>query len=466
MNYIGVWNLGELSKLEFKNSIKIVEVKNNGPFEWNVGAGSTNLYTPNYQKFNYGEILTKINKNIPILIRHYDSLPFLELDIRRIAFTVMKLASLFKENQIKALAFPTGIPHHLDSLICQVACEINCIAQVFFYPTIIDRRVLPTIIMHDITDRKIIKTNCSKYILPQNSEFILSRLQLDLGGKVVSNFCEAQLRMIYRSFKNLYFHCKQSIFDKRNKVEDLKRPNIFVKLGLMKSVSESNNFLKELCIETEEEVLILLNHATIKKQKILVLYAHFQPESTTFPEGNIFFNHIDLITTLRESGFDDLILYKEHPALNVLMHDEYDTRTGCSRRIDYYQQLKELNCKFATHAQLDEFKNVVLPITICGSIAIERSLKGLKTVVVGQPWFIGLPGTFTLEQFLDLNLLTLNLEKDSNVQSGAVEFLSNIFSYNSLTDILYLPNNFEESEKVMALAEYQIFFEKFTNQTF
>jgi len=76
-----------------------------------------------------------------------------------------------------------------------------------------------------------------------------------------------------------------------------------------------------------------------------------------------------------------------------------------------------------------------LPVTITGSVAVERALNGLHTIVTGYPWYLGLPGVIHLNDIKDLNNLSADLlEFDENIALSAHQFLVSLLSKKTLTN--------------------------------
>ena len=95
-----------------------------------------------------------------------------------------------------------------------------------------------------------------------------------------------------------------------------------------------------------------------------------------------------------------------------------------------------MNCTLLpTYCDLSEFKNF-LPITFCGSIAIERSLNGLHTLYAGNPWWYGLPGTINIfDKTFDINLLSWDLiEPNKNIINSSKEFLLDILNKKTISN--------------------------------
>ena len=172
----------------------------------------------------------------------------------------------------------------------------------------------------------------------------------------------------------------------------------------------------------------------------LLIAAHYQPEATSFPEGWDMGNHVDIVLELRKRGYAEDIWYKEHPASFMYTADIIKfTRVGTSRSIAYYEQLEQLGCKFIGHRTLLPIEGEMqfMPVTISGTIAIERSLAGLHTIVTGYPWYKGLPGTL---QLTDLDSLTEIKEEwvtpDPELAQQAFEFLDKVLGRKTMTNTL------------------------------
>ena len=169
------------------------------------------------------------------------------------------------------------------------------------------------------------------------------------------------------------------------------------------------------------------------KQRKIIIVAHSQPEASTVPMGGNYSSHINLILKLRSLGISDKIFYKEHAVSKIY----FDTKLGPTgiggyRSKQYLETLYSLGVKFVPIDESDLRKNNNWIITITGTVAIERSLVGLKTIVAGNPWFEGLPGTIPIDQ-VTKDLLNTDPNDDlTNVSKKAMDFLSNIMDNNCL----------------------------------
>jgi hypothetical protein len=157
----------------------------------------------------------------------------------------------------------------------------------------------------------------------------------------------------------------------------------------------------------------------------IVIFAHYQPEASSFPESGVYANTIDMVMKLRSSGYSGDIFYKEHPYLLASLYSvkKYPTRIGTARSIEYYEQLRALDCRFINDIPFDDKDYFAL--TGSGTIALERSLRGFKSIFAGHPWYQGLPGTISLENFLNNDIEKKLFFDQKNIRVAAFDFLKN-----------------------------------------
>jgi hypothetical protein len=208
------------------------------------------------------------------------------------------------------------------------------------------------------------------------------------------------------------------------------------------SYKKTQIFLTELIHGQKYSNLALTN------KKAFVLYLHFEPEATSFPEGGPHYNVLDLVATIRNCKFDADIIVREHPVMGFLGENGHFARSSIARSVDFYKQLINLDCHFVdSEFVLGKFH---VPVTLTGSIALERSLRGEKTIVLGYPWFRGVPGTYTLEEFISQS--SFDNTRDEKIAQSAHLFVSNILNFNTLFnyDVInfYSIRNKTDSEKM------------------
>jgi hypothetical protein len=171
-----------------------------------------------------------------------------------------------------------------------------------------------------------------------------------------------------------------------------------------------------------------------------MIIAHTQPEASSFPESPGLGNHIELVIRLRTLGFTGDIFYKEHPA-SFRYHDGFIgfSRTGLYRSESYVKQLRKLGCVLLNetidHTISSTVQSSILVVTLTGTVALERSLCGLPTIVAGEPWFKGLPGTLSLSEMSDLDSISeMNLAPDDCISLSSENFLVDLLGKNMITN--------------------------------
>ena len=325
---------------------------------------------------------------------------------------IQKFSTLLIKYNIKLAIFHTGIPHHVDTSILTISCE-NCkIQQLFLYAQVFDGRLLPLSFIDNIVNRKSITFDISN---TKYEKIIDEFIKNKLGGNppktntIVSTSKKNYLKSL---IKATIFYLKLFLiknFRKNNK--EIKWTFLFKPFNFLETLNVLKNQKDFLAYYNKVKYSISdsINFINNNVNKI-VIAAHYQPEATTFPEGNQYSNHIEIILTLRKIGFSGIISYKEHPA-SWMYYDDFIglTRVGIYRSKRYIEILEELNIKIL-HEKTDlklsnKFKYNYIPVTITGTIAIERSLAGLHTIVAGEPWYKGMPGVInlkTIDKLIDI----------------------------------------------------------------
>ena len=154
----------------------------------------------------------------------------------------------------------------------------------------------------------------------------------------------------------------------------------FIGLNKKKNISNYSVLTHLKQLSQQRDFLRYYNQNSLKNLDInlknsLIIIANYQPEGTSFPMGKDNNNHIDILYKLRNLGYKNKIFYKEHhDTQNFYLKIIQNTRVGSARSVDYLKILKKLNVDFLPmnlNVNSKAFDNI-LPITISGTIAIER----------------------------------------------------------------------------------------------
>lgn len=348
-------------------------------------------------------------------------------------FIIAQIYKGIKIFNIKFAIFNTGVPHHYDSSIFSIACEISKIKQVYLY-AIFDGSLLPILQDGDIRTRSIINIKINSNTFENGLENFINRLhnnELLPGTRklkpINSYFYLSILHLLKFLFIKKLSSLKFFLLHLKYKKKTWSQPSDYRFSGhirIFKNQKEFLSFYTKNQLSTSE-IDTLFKDATPK----ILIAAHYQPEATSFPEGGTYFNHLEIALALRGLDYIDDILYKEHPA-SWLYTDNIvgPTRVGLWRSVEYLKDLLNVGCKLLPSNFLlsnDIHNNkCFLPITITGTIAIERSLLGLHTIVTGEPWYKGLPGTIRFDEIKSLNIIPREwVEHNKDIAMNAKSFL-------------------------------------------
>jgi hypothetical protein len=429
----------DAEKIErFYNDSRIVFLDKNG---WSIIESSKRVYLPFDFAFENSiedplifTIIDRLNWWLPIWNRwaknldQYEILKFLAL------MQINSARSAFKSLNIASALFFTGISHHIDMVLIEIACAISKINQIFLYSNVVNGRLIPMLQVDSIFDRKPLNAIISNH----DSSVDVDKFIKNLYKKrpPVANGVDTSLS------KNFYaaigFIIKKytllSIIELRNLVFKkssnplsnylpLTRLSFFDNLRLLIQQKKAINFYDKNVV------------SKIDKIKYLII-AHFQPEATSFPEGGHYSNHVNIVMKLRSLGIDNLA-YKEHPSTWTYFAPIVgETRVAIYRSLKYYEQIQKLGCSFVSqhlsaNSSFDNSK--IIPITITGTIAIERSLLGYSTIVCGEPWYLGLPGTIHINSLKQNDDYFETIEESNEqIKAESRKYLNSILSKHTL----------------------------------
>ncbi len=433
----------EFVYITFKDNIKYVKY-GNCIREYNL----SNFSIANYEINVLNKIVEGLDNYSPILSRWIHK-GYTHENVKEFyTIRILRIMSLIEELSISRGIFPTGVSHHMDTYCFELALNLCNKEQIFLYPESISSRILPLIQTKGISTRKRLNIKISDYSYQGKIKKLLNR------GKIQPKKSKKQIIFNYIKV-NFYLAFLYLLMRKIKQIStNLLIIYKFKKSNPNNSYYFSETFLSDFELINNQRKFLKKYETKAKAHKIssstLVFMAHYQPESTSFPESGRIYSHINIISHLRSIGFNEIIYYKEHwaslfyieggPAKNFITSP---SRVGMNRSIDYIKYLEELNCKLLPiKSNLDDYKNLV-PITLTGSIAIERSLQGLHTLYTGYPWWKGLPGTISIWE-LDKSLTYIPKEwstPNSQIKSKTKEFLLDVLNNKTIENIFGIGMN-------------------------
>ena len=172
--------------------------------------------------------------------------------------------------------------------------------------------------------------------------------------------------------------------------------------------------------------------------------------------------HAELVISLKEQGFFGDIYYKEHPA-SLRYFDKYvgPTKSGQYRYANYVPLLQDYGVKFLRgDSNMLSLKSDESPfiITMTGTIALERALLGLRTIVTGYPWFINCPGVIHIKDanFSKDGLVRKSwLKPDSELASEARIFIQQCLSESGVPNPEGIGNLHPHEDEAMYVEYYE-----------
>jgi hypothetical protein len=433
---IGIYPAQE-SDLEFYTQNLVIPISNRGEFDWEVNGKKVviNLKSLSFNyETSYKKVIGEFKNSSKIFNRHCESNQQTELIYQDLVIQAIQLAEDLKANAVVAVIFFTGASHHIDSLICELACRIVGIKQIFLYsvPMAMDR-LLPLVQTNGVVTR----SNLDKCI----SSEIFTKQIYDFSTITLSNssnYLNSYSQSFYGSIWNLLVSAlKKFLYGVLHSVV-LKIKGKSLPSRILKPVTFNTDLI--LLLKQKKFIQVLrayvssdsVNVSNLSQTPSLVIFAHFEPESTNFPEGGELHNVIDLVIRIRSLGYTGNIIFKEHFALKYYMQYRHTLRSGVARSKSLYDNLKNLGCIFVGESYQPNDLSIV--VTLVGTTALERSLSGKYTVVLGHIWYAGIPGSITLENAIDL-LKTSSLAVNSNtIINNARDFLCGCLNHKTINN--------------------------------
>lgn len=123
---------------------------------------------------------------------------------------------------------------------------------------------------------------------------------------------------------------------------------------------------------------------------------HFQPECTTLPQGDVYFDQIFMVNTLASNLPPGWRLYvKEHISQWVFL----GIKPNGFRAKDYYERLAKIPNVFLVPAEENSFvllSKAQAVATATGTAGWEAVLRKVPALVFGFPWYMDAPGVFKI----------------------------------------------------------------------
>jgi hypothetical protein len=365
-------------------------------------------FNPYEQSKRFITALKLLKENLPIFARHFEDLASIELKIRHFATQAVDISNFFSNKKISYILIPSGASHHVGTLVCEVAAYLSATHIVNLYPLEYSSHypfeVIPLVSSGSLETRQVFplpfNTKDSSQISiflstdPKNEYEVSWRNQKETIYKfdrvVLASILQWMKIVLSRVLKKPIYRPYGS-----DRLIPYSTKTFFRLLLVQRNALE---LLDEFINQDSDKVADLIKDPSFSRA--ILIMAHAEPEMTVFPEGGKWYNFIDIVSNVRKSGWSGVILYKEHPQNLTYSVQGRISRTGSARDSEYYQTLRNLGCLFVEHSfDYLDCQNI-LPLTITGSIALERASKNLPTIVVGNPWYKQAGCFLSLEEFM------------------------------------------------------------------
>lgn len=351
------------------------------------------------------KIKAKISWTMPLWLRWMGQADRYE-DYRQSSLLfVARFAQVLRDLQVKSVLFPTGVAHHIEYSLIEIACQFTGAQQIYFYPVPFftePSRLLPLAQNDSIRDRHILRAEVShkaahdEVIAYKNNHLAAKPPQLnEKVDYLATSYPHAMMRVAIFGLKAIAKAIlRRGDGGARHPIDDQRDYDC---LSILRLIRHQKTALEYYLSEMLGEAAV--DRMVEAEGPLPILYAHYQPESSTFPEGGDYASHLDVVIGIRRSGYNGKILYKEHPGSWIYYSKIVGfSRVGLCRSIEYYRQLSALGCVFVppSYKLNDTRIQQLFPVTITGSVGVERSLIGLATCCAGLPWYKGAPGVHNL----------------------------------------------------------------------
>jgi hypothetical protein len=386
-------------------------------------------------------IVSELHQLTPLFSRHHDSMPYLELDLRTLAAIVMSLAENLQQREVECVIYCTPSSHHIYSQICELACRLVGIVQIFQDGVTESPFLVPILQRNTLEDSHIVNLNIDASGVDEEkiNEWLVSNKVTEgrlmrkrryyLFGKVEykiekSSFTYAVAKTMFGNLRikqytfRRWASRKYMILIGRQERPATRLNHMALKrrIELLLSLRRALNYYRTRSFENLSILHQEWEYIRGQRGYPIVLFANYQPEASSFPQARPLHNIVDLIVHLRASGVSVPIFYKEHPSMRFFYQFGRASVAASARSEEFYRTIEQLGCILVPFDFDLGAKDAFLPLTYSGTVCIERSLIGLKTISLGRAWFKGLPGVIPLETFLN--------EKDSSNQDNPPQLLA------------------------------------------
>lgn len=320
-------------------------------------------------------------------------------------------------------------PHgHAQYLIYEICLFLKIPCFKFNRWTIVPLLFLQNMENDEIIDReiklnteidKILETEIFKFLNEVNSKneeyeiFYMKEQRInDKFLNTLVNFFRFEITKIYKDIK----HNLKNLLLKRISPINPYKLNFFTRTIIKKNRKEN----------LKKSYLKLIGSA-ITEKKFVYFSLHFEPERTTNPDGGRFHNQFLAIQKIRNLIPDSIdIIVKEHPSQFYIKD-----KGALGKSPFFYNLIKNIKgvrlVDTGTHPII-LIKKSVFVATITGTVALEASILGKKSVIFGSTPFPNVPNIFKWSENLSYDeIISKPIADFETIQKSLIN-LKNKFS--------------------------------------
>lgn len=348
-----------------------------------------------------------------------------------VALRVQRVADLLRPLGLSGAIFHTGVSHHIETMLLQQALALASVPQVHLYSVVISGRLLPMVQMRSLSDRRPLGAHVSNYTADVDIKHFG-----EVGASVPNFGVDAKAGVARRAKLALRLAGRAAVASgselSGGEAIRLSRQGTY---GLETYIRQSRQTTRALKVLKQFESQDAPKFKRWGAHDGLIVMAHYQPEATSYAEAGLASNHIDVVAKIRAAGWSGPVIYREHPA--QWAGRRFSRHAGSARTATYYEDLRDLGCTFlSSQVRLDATwleRHRLIPVTMTGSIGIERSLAGRQTLVSGYPWYSGLPGAHRLDAGIIAEFEGL-LARSQSIADESASFLRDTLSRTTLAN--------------------------------
>ncbi len=296
---------------------------------------------------------------------------------------------LLKDENVTSIIHCTGSPHHFFNLVLNVTGERAGVSNFFLYYSFVTNRFF---IVRGY--EKIFYPLPSSLQQPQESSTIAYRKLIEHVTTQRDTRHQSQLEFYTLSAKfailYLLFVLPRQLLKSFSREFIAKSSGVF----LRQRRTPLRQFAKSVAELIGDFFAIFYFKRHYKKHCVAgigndgyVIYASYQPEASSHPDGGEFPDARYVAADLIKSGIT--VYYKEHPGTFLYHCVLYPNQLSKHRSIKYYEDLQLMGVRFidTNTPNRDIFEKNLVIVSNAGTVLLEASLNGVKARAIGHPWY-------------------------------------------------------------------------------